>query len=465
MARIMASSPRSFHIFCTLVLSSLSFVSAAPWIVTSYYELDLYTAEGYTDTDFGITYSATIESQIVEITPTASVSPLTTSTIVISNDEYDGGPITVVEVLFPSVPAAAAATTTTMEAVATSTRVYTSYYVNLVYTAPASCSTSWVSTTAVPVDVPYEIEGAIKPTSVSTSYSTDNSQPFQPVTITQAMAYIAPSQLPSSSLSELSSQYGPYTIYDGSVPCSYYSSGSGSSSSGDSSSSNDGGYYYGDNTYWLYDSYYGISPLGIILICVLGWFGLFLIIGLIENYFQFQRLMKGWQARRGLPISWCMLAPIVSCILLAFSRKGFQARTEDEAKEMKTKWDETGFWKKVGLWLQWGFRWKYPPMLPGPAPARVGRPSKRPVPVTPLLRVSPPPSAESQTPRPSIGGDPEGSSPDQREMSQVEQPPPQTLQVPLSSSRPTAGQSSSPSHPANQQDDEITAIPSGHGSS
>lgn len=237
-------------------------------------------------------------------------------------------------------------------------------------------------------------------------------------------------------------------IYDGSPGCYYGSTGSGY-----------GGYYDdGDDNSWLYDSYwYGISPLAIILIVVLGWFGLIFIIGLIESYFQFQRLMKGWQARRGLPISWCLLAPIASCILLCFSRRGFQARTEDEAEELKRKWDEMGFWKKIGLWLRYGFRWDYPPML-GPAPPKIRRSaSKRPIPVTPLLQVSPPGSeTPQQSAPPSSGGDPDDSS-GQREMSQV-QLPSQTLQVPSSSRRRAVEQPL----PASQQDDEITVIPSDH---
>ncbi|KAL1965442.1 hypothetical protein VTN77DRAFT_5698 [Rasamsonia byssochlamydoides] len=443
-------------LFCTLVFSFLSFVSASPWIVTSYYQLDLYTEEGYTDID--TTIPAETRTEIVEITPTATSlpAPLSTSTVVIG-DEYAS--VTVVQVLLPSVPAATSTVNDPYDELPTTTAdVVTSYYVNLVYTAPTSCSSAWTTTTAVEVYVPYAIEAAITPTSVSTSYSTDDSQPFQPITITQVMAFINPSQVPASSLSVLSAENAPYTMYDGSSGCSYYNSNS-SYYSGDSGS-------YDDDSNWLYDSYgSGIAPLAIILIIVLGWFVLFFIIGLIESYFQFQRLMKGWQARRGLPISWCLLAPIVSCILLAFSRKGFQARTEDEAEELERKWKEMGFWKKIGLWLQYGFRWKYPPML-GPAPARVGRPSKRPIPVTPLLQVSPPRSAGSQSQQqptqPSSGGDPASSSA-QREMSQV-QPPLQTLQVP-SSSRLTRQQVSSSPRPATQQDDEITVIPPDHSSS
>ncbi|KAL1981259.1 hypothetical protein VTN96DRAFT_2858 [Rasamsonia emersonii] len=145
----------------------------------------------------------------IEITPTAtSLPPALSTDTVVRTDEYASAPVTIVEVLLPSVPAAAATSTVPSDDVpsATSTDVSTDYYVNLVYTAPTACSSAWTTTTAVEVWVPYMVQGGITPTSVTTSYSVYNTQPFQPTTITQAIAFINPSQLSASSLSFLSAE-------------------------------------------------------------------------------------------------------------------------------------------------------------------------------------------------------------------------------------------------------------------
>ncbi|GFF50108.1 hypothetical protein IFM46972_08964 [Aspergillus udagawae] len=360
----------------SLILHQTSCAFAAPWIVTKVYEQDVDT--------YDYSYRTTTRTRIHEITPTASPMPAGLSTTTyITSDSYDDA-VTVVQVLYPS---GAGIKSTYKNYNYLDSNILTQYYVNMVYTAPTSCSSQWTLTTAVPVYVPNAIEDALLATSMSTSYSVDDSKPFQPTTYTKALAFIDPTQVPVSSLSRLSISNKPYTMYR------EYGCYDSSSHSGSSYSYYDGG----DDRNWLYDSsYYGvISPLGILLISLLGWFGVWLIIGLIENWFQFRRLMRGWQARRGFPISWCMLAPIVSCLLLLFCRKGFQARTSEEAQVLKEKWEQTGFWRKVGLWLRWGFGFSYPPML-GPAPVKVGRPSKRHVAATaPLLSVSPPRSVVS----------------------------------------------------------------------
>lgn len=407
----------------SLILHQTSCAFAAPWIVTKVYEQDVYTE------DYG--YRTTTRTLIDEITPTASPMPAALSTAThVTSDSYDDA-VTVVQVLYPS---GAGIESTYKYYNYQDSNIITQYFVDMVLTAPTSCSSQWTVTTAVPVYVPNAIEDALLATSMSTSYSVDDRQPFQPTTYTRALAFIDPTQLPASSLNRLSNSY-QHTIYH-EYGCYDSSADSGSSYS----------YYDGsDGGSWLYDRYYYgvISPLGILLACILGWFGVWLIIGLIESWFQFQRLMRGWQARRGFPISWCMLAPIVSCLLLLFCRKGFQARTFEEAQVLQEKWQQMGFWRKVGLWLRWGFGFSYPPML-GPAPVKVGRPSKRPVAATaPLLGVSPPRSVMSDVHSDSGSnrGDSAASGP---AMAYIPTPG-QTLQVPPSI--PSNRQQQAPNQP------------------
>jgi hypothetical protein len=386
--------------------------------VTEYYEASVQT-RGYT-----YTYIYDIAS------PTGTALPIPIATSSIISTDYDGGAATVVRVLYPSLPAYATRSSEAATATATNAVEITSYFVNAVFTAPTSCSSSWAYTTAIAVDPPYYIAADLTPTSVSTSWITDNSQPFQPTTIGEAIAFIDPTQLPEASLSSITAYYGP-------TPACYYPGNgnyggySGSSSGSFCSQNPYSASCNGDNSEdnWLYDSYwYGISPLAIILISVLGWTFVLVIIGLFESYFHFNRLMKGWQARRGLPITWWFwIFPFTCFIGLCVSRRGFQARSAEEAQELENKWREMGFWRRMGLWLRHGFTWGYPAIL-GPAPPRVGRPSRS-VPVQPLLQVSPPSTAggSSRQPTPQTStADVERAPAAGQEMSQV-QPPSPTL--------------------------------------
>ncbi|EAW12115.1 uncharacterized protein ACLA_060700 [Aspergillus clavatus NRRL 1] len=402
---------RSFALaFLSLVLQCPSFAVAAPWIATKLYEASEHT--------YRYAYETTTETTIQEITPTAAPMPAALSTATFVTSPRYGDAVTVVQVLYPS--GAGAAATYDRYGYYDTGHVTTDYYVNMVYSASGSCSTQSPFTTALPVDVPGYLRGAVPATSTTTTYSVDSSRPFQPTTYTNALAFIDPTQLPASSLSSLSDLYMPYTMRYGCYDSNY---GSGSSRYGGSSDYSDR--YYHD--FWF------DYPYAIVIIPVVAWFVLWLIIGLIENWFQFRRLMKGWQARRGFPISWCMVAPIISCLLLCFSCKGFQARSVDEAQVLKEKWNQMGFWKKIGLWLRWGFGFSYPSILGSP-PDKVGRPSKRPVAATaPLLSVSPPRSVAGDD-RSDLESTHQNSTVSGPEMAQA-QADGQMLQVPISSTR------------------------------
>lgn len=356
-------SIRSFRMLPFFIFL-VSLVAGAPWIVTEYYEIN---EDVMTSSVFGLstTLVQTItETNIIDVTPavTASLeSALSTTTELRPVDPYYTSSVaTIVQVLLPSGAVATPTSTPVSFGLApTPDSIATSYYVNIGYTAPTSCSSHWTTTSAVPVRVPYQIETLIRPTSVATSLSVDNEYAFQPTTYTIEMFFIAPSQLPGSSLSELSYQNLPTAA----SLCSYPTASSGGY---------DSGYGQGNNANWLHDSYwYGISPLAIILITTLGSFGFWFVVGCIESFVQFRDLMRGLPARRGPPRAWCMLAPITSCLVFCFTSKGFYGRPEDEAKELEDKWNAMGAGEKFRLWLKWGFRYKYPPML-GPRPGRVG---------------------------------------------------------------------------------------------
>ncbi|KAJ5910303.1 hypothetical protein N7504_004946 [Penicillium tannophilum] len=374
---------RSFSYILSLVLTFnfFSFVLAAPWIVTEAYEQVRVTEYAYDD--YYETPSPTVTTSIEEIQLTATPVPEAISTIT-SVDSYSS--ITVIEKLYPT-------------SVGTPYDYYDDYYyntesgnhltvyvVNITYSAPTACSTQWTTTTAVTVNPPYPLENLLPKTALSTSLYVDNSEPFSPTTYTYDYIFVEPTQIPSSSLSYLSMEYAPTTLYDDSC---YYGSSSSSSSSGSGSDSGSGSgsssyceycYYNDYDDYegsWFFDSYWmGISPFALTMILLFGWIGIFLIAGFIEAWVRFRRLMLGWQTRRGLPLCWAFtVMPFTFLLIIAF-RKGFRARSETEAVALREQWDGLGFWKKLKLFFVWGFRYKYPPIL-GEAPPRV-KPSKQP---------------------------------------------------------------------------------------
>ncbi|PWY73587.1 hypothetical protein BO70DRAFT_364480 [Aspergillus heteromorphus CBS 117.55] len=384
--------PRSFLLFLSLLLLTQlsSFVSAAPWIVTADYEEAVYT-ETYA-------YETLTDTQIEQITPTATSMPQAISTITSTGTSgYYDEDVTIIQKLYPT---------------GVGSNVYddnygygdgygygdedeyqsTMFAVNLTYTAPTGCSSQWTQTTAVEVIPPAEVQDLLPRTAVATSISVDSSEPFQPTTYTIDIVYVDPTQIPSSSLESMSRYNRPTSLYSGSG-CAYTGTGG--------SEYNYGYYNYGyDDGYgnWFTDSYWiGISPLALTLILSIGWIGLFLICGFIEAWVRFRRLMMGWQTRRGLPVCWALTIMPITLLLLCFFRKGYRARSQADGEILKKRWKAMGFGTKLRLFFVWGFRFKYPPML-GPAPARVKtskQPEKNPGPR--LLEESPVPSEAPQS--------------------------------------------------------------------
>ncbi|KFY45086.1 hypothetical protein V494_01155, partial [Pseudogymnoascus sp. VKM F-4513 (FW-928)] len=256
------------------------------------------------------------------------------------------------------------------------TSSYDDYLINLSYSAPTTCTNTWVYTTATHAYVPPLITPT--PTSVSTSYY--QYEAFGE-TSTYLYAFIDPSILPPSSLSSLSYYAQPsFVSYSYcNVPYAYQTGlvtpgtgGDGSDDGSDYPISNSGS---GSSRYDCYDSYSyyrcdSFPPLlAIVLGIIFGWLGLFLIIGLIESYITFSRLARGRRARRGLPIAFAFMFPFLSCFFLCCHQRGFQAKTPAEQETMTADWKAMGFFKKTGKWLKWGFRYKYPDFL-GTAPLR-----------------------------------------------------------------------------------------------
>lgn len=387
----------SFILLLSLVLSP--FVQAAPWIVTDTYEQDVNTD-----------YYSELVTEINQISPTATLPVEALSTITSTNTIYD---YTVIEKLYPTGYGEERDLYDGYRNAIGSDGTYhsTIYKVNLTFSAPTACSTQWTTTTAATVRPPYAIATLLPRDNVVTSTSIDSSQPFEPTTFIYEVVFVEPTQIPSRTLNSLSLYNTPTSRYIGSG-CQYtgvtsdYSGNSGyytglSDGSGDGTSDSDGtsssgsGYYnygYDDDYNWFtstWGSGLGISYLAIVLICGLGWIGIVFILGMIEAWVRFRRLMTGWQTRRGFPLFWSFLLLPLSLFCLFCFRKGYRARSKEDAEILQKRWDAMGFWTKIRLFFAWGFRFKYPTVL-GPAPATV-KANKRPVESGPrLLDVTPP---------------------------------------------------------------------------
>lgn len=355
-----------------LLLAPLLFArtNASPWIGTQYVEIVKTTVvDGFTASY--LTEPPIVETSIIPVSPTAT-NPSVISTFT-TIEGYSSDVTAVNLVVAPTA------------GVAITSNTFYEYYVNVVYTAPASCSytTSATLTTAVPVFLPYDAKLLIRPTTVVTSTKT-----YQYITnqITYTQAMLNPSDIPSSVLSSVSSEYKPSRFT--SCVHNYYSGGS--SSGGSASSSGSGSYAGCDKFTWYIGNSafsggyccsdgchytWGISPVGLFLAIFFSWFGFFLVVGLVESWFIFRRAMLGQKVRRGLPYGFAFLCPILSCLFL-FTVKRHDPKTPDQQAWLAARWKSMSGGAKVGLWLKSFFNRRDPaaealgftgPVLP-PAP-------------------------------------------------------------------------------------------------
>lgn len=320
-------------------------VRAAPYVVTNYVVLSVYTNEGYTRTWTTISESLETYTRTVQA-PAAPVAAITTIT---TNAEYTH--VTVVEIVVPTGSRISAADISS----------YTSYVVPITYRPDATCTgQSWTFTSTVPVYVPDIVS---LPASVYSSATTYTYPHYNPSPTTQVLALLNPTDVNEEDLASASSAYAPrYMSYcytptticptASAAQCTTTFVSEGSTFSSDGSRS----YYYDD-----YDYY---TPL--ILICVLvpvGWWLIWLIIGLWENWMSFKGIMLGQHRKRGLPYSWCCICWLFLC----FVGPTYKAKSAEEQAELLEKWNAMKKREKLKLWLKFGFRWKYPGMI-GPEP-------------------------------------------------------------------------------------------------
>jgi uncharacterized membrane protein YgcG len=352
---------------------------ASKWTVTSYYVVkpttSVYTlfTETYTGTStFALTKGAE---------PTAAATSTYTST-----DSYDD--LEIVELyLDPEDVDESDILTSTSYTVASA---YTYWYQDFVYTAPASCPTAFTVTTSAYIYVPTAVEDQLSPTSATTSVSTSRDGD----TYTRVTAWL-PADAGVAETTDLYTDF-VYTYYieDCRNPTATGSAyfgpgGSGGGYSGGGGSSSGGGSRFSCSDYDDYFCGY-IFIYTIVLATVLP--SIFLL-GFLENYFWFRRMMIGKFSLRFGTVMWIFLFLPVLC----FTRQ-CPARDIQTQVALKEQWKKVSFGKALGLWFKHGFRHRYPVALLGqhpqyhnPAPGQVYAQNGQAPPAMGQLPPGPPP--------------------------------------------------------------------------
>ncbi|KAI9639982.1 hypothetical protein NHQ30_011651 [Ciborinia camelliae] len=349
------------------------FAAPAPYIVTSYVEVSVYTYEAAETID-GSTYPAGVETLTEAIVPNAT--PVTNA-IKTLTDTSEYAQVTIIEVFLP--PGSGHRST------ATTTAPQTSYMVPITYKPYPSCTGSgqnWTYVTTVHVNLPTIIASFITPTSLTTSASTYTEFADIIDVQTQVEAFLNPTDVASVDLAMASDLHEPYLMsycYTPTTTCTtvlasascnptwaYPYSSSSNNNDDDYGSDSDDNAYYCDGY-----GYCGTQhTILVIAICVpVCWIGFWLLIGLFESWFSFKGIMMGKRRKRGIPYAWAC----ISLWFLCCRGPTYKAKSEEEQERLAIQWKEMGIPKKLQLWLKWGFRWKYPDML-GDEPERYKRP-------------------------------------------------------------------------------------------
>jgi hypothetical protein len=326
-------------IWLAVLLQACSVRATAFWTYTSRFqyarETDIYTYSTYVQT-----YEYTSMRRTIKPKVTPTVSAVSTSTYSYSDDDlmlvYEWYPESAVAESNLEATYDYDATTTTT----TSEYSYTVFYMAVTYTAPSSCPTPFTYSTDESVYVPSEVREDIVPLSTTTGFS-------------YVTWYLSAGDAPFTSTTEYYySQYvkrcsNPYSDYNP------YTTTTRSTSSNGGTSNN---YSYG--TYCGYYSGCNVLAIWIIVLAVI--LPTLFLLGFIESWFWFRRLMLGKGAMRFGTVCWICLSLWIGCFTRFQSR-----RSPDDQLLLKEKWKKMSSGTAFKLWWKWGFRHAYPTELLG----------------------------------------------------------------------------------------------------
>jgi hypothetical protein len=350
--------PRACFLLASVLLAP---AKASPWFGTKYIAvIETAAVPGYTGKY--LTEDPIMRTRTVEISPT-----ITNPSVITSYTEIEGYSSDVTALNLVVEPSAG---------VSISVNRYVDYYVSITYTAPPSCSytTKQSLTTTIPVYVPNDANGFVDPIWIKT---TTEHYSYITGAYTDVKALLDSTAIPASVFSSASSQYKPayYTS------CYSYYANSGSNSGSNSGDSDSTGYGSGNSGYYSCQEFiwtagnsaigggyccsdgchytWGITPWAVALAVIFSWFGLCLIIGLVESWFIYRRAMLGGKVRRGFPYAFACSFPILSCLSL-LSVKKYPAKTPDQQTFLAARWAEMSSGTKYSFWLKNFFKRRDP---------------------------------------------------------------------------------------------------------
>lgn len=245
------------------------------------------------------------------------------------------------------------------------TNAYTSYLMPLDMTAPESCPTPFTYHTFTEVSIPTAVlsAGLISPVSYETSYATYD----RDETYTYVSAYLSSDAI---SMTEPLSENYIYTYYVEycTDPAEYF--GEYTTTTEEFGSDPTDGFFGDDNDDFESQNTrgrFGIDECDALMHC--GWLTTALIIiaailpaifllGFVESYFWFRRLMTGKSAFRLGTFCWMFLFLPVICLT-----RRTPARDIDSQAQLREHWKNTSWGTGLGLWFKYGFRHKYPEIL------------------------------------------------------------------------------------------------------
>lgn len=351
------------------LLLLVDFVAATQWTVTSYFALSVTTITySYSAYDSSSTVYTRTRTQTVKPDATITAAALSSSSSTYSYDDLE-----VVNVWLPPNAVGPGDIQTTRGYASydpNGARRYTYYVRPVAYAAPKSCPTPFTVTTSTTVRVPSALLSQVTATATSTSvYTYDDGDGDA---YTKVTAYLDTTYWPSAS--DLSSVY-LYSVYvsnceNPSATTTSTSRGSGSGRNGgggngnNGGSGNNGGGIDGDSSGDRdCDPEEGCGQLptwGIVLAAVLP--ALFLL-GFVESFLWFSRLMTGKATMRFGTVCWLLL-----CCPIIFLTRRVPSRSTEDREQLREQWKGMGAGKKMGLWFKLGLRHRYPAELLGDHP-------------------------------------------------------------------------------------------------
>ncbi|KAK2630221.1 hypothetical protein QTJ16_001041 [Diplocarpon rosae] len=345
-------------LFCALLTFP---VPAAPYVVTSYVILSVYTRDGYTASDEPYTYSSSLhtrtgttrpESLITSIYPVAAPST-GVSAIATLTASADNADVTLINIVLESGSILSSPYSSSAAA-----SLDTSYAVPITYTPEARCSQNWTFTTNVPVEIPAMVTPT--PVTLETSVSLFRYQDQKPMRHTEVLAILNPTNVASGEVASASSIYAPYQMSYCYVPTTTCATASPTECSQIWTYTSSPSGYNSSSWYNDYDDRYWLRSL--ILVCVLvplGWILIWLAVGLLESWYSFKGLFLGLHRKRGFPYAWCC----ISVLFLCWVGPTYKAKSPEEQAVLLERWKAMKKSEKFKLWMKWGFRWKYPDVL------------------------------------------------------------------------------------------------------